>query len=246
MGTLRRVPEPAGHVLSLHRYPVKSLAGEDVDALRIDRRGAGGDRTHALIWAGTNKRLTARQAPRMLAWRTRYETPGAELDPAEPPLPVLTSPDGRELRWDDPGLPAVLEADLGWPVVLRRDTSGQQDLDDTLLVTVQSSLEAACAALDIPADLRRFRPNVYVALTADPFAEEGWEGRRLRIGDAELKLIEPCERCVIPTRDPDTQERDPRVLMWLIRERRELFGINAEVPAPGLIRAGDVVELLPR
>ncbi len=113
-------------------------------------------------------------------------------------------------------------------------------------MTVQSSLEALGAALEIPADLRRFRPNIHVQLDAEPFAEEGWEGRRLRIGDAEVKLIEPCERCVIPTRDPDTQERDPRVLMWLMREHRELFGINAEVPAAGLIRAGDVVELLPR
>lgn len=241
-----RVPEPAGRVLSLHRYPVKSLAGEDVGALRLDRRGAGGDRTHALMWTGTNKRLTARQAPGMLAWRARYATSGADLDPADPPLPLLTAPDGRELAWDDPELPAALEADLGWPVTLRRDTSGQQDLDDTVLVTVQASLEAVGAALDIPADLRRFRPNVHVELDADAFAEEGWEGRRLRVGDTELRLIQPCGRCVIPTRDPDTQERDPRVLMWLLRERRELFGINAEVPAPGLIRAGDPVLLLPR
>ena len=235
-----------GHVLSLHRHPVKSLAGEQVDALRVDRRGAGGDRTHALIWAGTNKRLTARQAPRMLAWRARYDVPGADLDPADPPLPVLTAPDGAVHAWDDPGLPAVLEADLGWPVVLRRDLSGEQDLDDSLLVTVRSSLEALGAALDIPPDLRRFRPNIHVELDGEAFAEEGWEGRRLRIGDVVLKLLHPCERCVIPTRDPDTQERDSRVLMWLIREHRELFGINAEVPEPGVIRVGDAVELLPR
>jgi hypothetical protein len=243
---LRGVSTATGHVLSLHRYPVKSLAGEEVDALRLDRRGAGGDRTHALIWTGTNRRLTIRQAPGMLAWRARYDLSGADLDPADPPLPVLTAPDGRELAWDDPELPAVLEADLGWPVTLRRDVSGQQDLDETVLVTVQASLEAVGAALDIPADLRRFRPNVHVALSAEAFAEEGWEGRRLRIGDVELQLIAPCERCVIPTRDPDTQERDPRVLLWLMREHRELFGINAEVPAPGAIRTGDPALLLPR
>ncbi len=238
-------PTAAGRVLSLHRYPVKSIAGEPVDALRIDRRGAGGDRTHALIWAGTNRRLTARQAPRMLAWRARYDVPGADLDPADPPLPVLTDPGGADHAWDD-ALPGALEADLGWPVVLRRDVSGQQDLDDTLLVTVRSSLEALGAALDIPADLRRFRPNIHVELDAAAFAEEGWEGRRLRIGDTVLKLIHPCERCVIPTRDPDTQARDARVLLWLMREHRELFGINAEVPEPGVIRQGDPVELLPR
>jgi len=235
-----------GRVLSHHRHPVKSLAGEQVNALRIDRRGAGGDRTHALIWAGTNRRLTARQAPRMLAWRARYDVPGADLDPADPPLPVLTAPGATEHRWDDPGLPAALEADLGWPVVLRRDLSGQQDLGDSLLVTVDSSLEALGAALDLPPDVRRFRPNIHVELDAEPFAEERWEGRRICVGDVVLKLLHPCERCVIPTRDPDTQERDSRVLMWLIREHRELFGINAEVPEPGLIAVGAPVALLPR
>ena len=39
----------------------------------------------------------------------------------------------------------AIEADLGWPVTLRRDVSGQQDLDETLLVTVRSSLEAVGA-----------------------------------------------------------------------------------------------------
>jgi len=226
---------------------VKSFAGEPVDALQVERRGAGGDRTHALIWAGRNRRLTARQAPRMLAWGARYEVPGEELDPADPPLPLLTAPDGSRHEWDDAGLPAALERDIGWPVELRRDVAGQQDLEDSLLMTVAASLDAVADALDLPrGDLRRFRPNIHVELDAAAFAEEGWEGRRLRIGETTLELLHPCERCVIPTRDPDTQAKDSRVLMWLLRERRELFGINARAPEPGTIRTGDPVELLPR
>ena len=236
-----------GRVLSLHRYPLKSFAGEPVDALRVERRGAGGDRTHALIWAGRNRRLTARQAPRMLAWGARYDVPGEDLDPAEPPLPLLTGPDGTSYAWDDPELPGLLEADLGWPVELRRDLAGQQDLADSLLVTMSSSLDAVTDALELPrGDVRRFRPNIHVGLDAEAFAEERWEGRRLRVGEATLELLHPCERCVIPTRDPDTQAKDSRVLMWLLRERRELFGINARAPEPATIRLGDPVELLPR
>jgi uncharacterized protein YcbX len=78
-------------------------------------------------------------------------------------------------------------------------------------------------------------------LDAPAFAEEEWEGRRLRIGDAELELLHPCERCVIPTRDPDTAERDGEILRWLARERRTLFGINARPLGPSLIREGDAV-----
>lgn len=237
----------SGRVLSLHRYPVKSFAGEPVDALRVERRGAGGDRTHALIWAGRDRRLTARQAPRMLAWRARYDVAGEQLDPASPPLPLLTSPAGAAHEWDDPELPGVLGRDIGWPVELRRDLAGQQDLGNSLLVTFAASLDAVTGALGLPAgDVRRFRPNIHVELGAGAFAEEDWEGRRLRIGETTLELLHPCERCVIPTRDPDTQEKDSRVLMWLLRERRELFGINARASEPGTVRAGDAVELLPR
>ena len=70
----------AGTVVSLHRWPVKSLAGEPVDALRIDARGAGGDRAQALfgIFGGERRRLTVRQVPRMLKWSAAYpQAPGA-------------------------------------------------------------------------------------------------------------------------------------------------------------------------
>lgn len=238
---------PIGRVLSLHRYPVKSFAGESVDALRIERRGAGGDRAHALIWAGRDRRLTARQAPRMLAWQARYDVAGEQLDPGEPPLPLLTSPTGAAYEWRDPELPGVLERDLGRPVELRRDLAGQQDLPESLLVTVAASLDAVTHALDLTrGDVRRFRPNVHIELDAEAFAEERWAGLRLRVGETALELLHPCERCAIPTRDPDTQAKDSRVLTWLLRERRKLFGINARAPARGTIRAGDAVDLLPR
>src|SRR3954470_8284002 len=105
----------AGTVVSLHRWPVKSMAGEPADALRIDSRGAGGDRAQALfdVFGHERRRLTVRQLPRMLSWSAGYPAPGAELDPAAPPLPVLTAPDGRTFAWDDPGLGRALSEDLG-------------------------------------------------------------------------------------------------------------------------------------
>jgi hypothetical protein len=51
-------------------------------------------------------------------------------------------------------------------------------------------------------------------------------------------------RCVIPTRDPDTQVKDPNILRWLTREHGGLFGINARPVADGAIRVGDQVALV--
>jgi uncharacterized protein YcbX len=242
----------AGTVTELHRWPVKSFAGEDVDTCLVDDRGVGGDRTHALFdtFKDAPRRLTVRQVPRMLAWRASYA--GADVDPAAPPLPAITGPDGRAWTWEDPGLVDALAEDLGRPVALRRDTAGQQDLERSVLVTTQATLEAVAAELGYETgrlDLRRMRTNVHVDFgdAAGAFAEEEWEGRELRIGDARFVLLHPCVRCVIPTRDPDSGVKDPRILRHLTREHGGLFGMNARyagpAAAPARIRLGDAVSL---
>jgi uncharacterized protein YcbX len=42
------------------------MAGERLRAARLDGRGLGGDRTHALLDAGDRRLLTASRAPRLL------------------------------------------------------------------------------------------------------------------------------------------------------------------------------------
>jgi uncharacterized protein YcbX len=181
----------------------------------------------------------------MLRWTATYPTaPNDTLDPDDVPLAHVTSPDGTGFDWDDPRLPEALSEDLGREIGLRRDIGLMQDLGDSVLVTTQASLDAAATAMGRDLDLRRFRTNVHVVLDAEPFAEEWWEGRRLRVGEAELELLHPCVRCLIPTRDPDTTDSDVDILRWLIRERTGLFGINAQMLGRGRIAVGDPVELV--
>ncbi len=63
-----------GTVAGLWRWPVKSMAGERVNALRLDLRGAGGDRTHAVL---TSTRASTSRSPRARrrgCWRGRRRT----------------------------------------------------------------------------------------------------------------------------------------------------------------------------
>jgi uncharacterized protein YcbX len=231
----------SGTVAELHRWPVKSMAGQPVEAVRIDERGAAGDRAHALFdeHKGASRRLTARQAPRMLLWQAAYD---GEIDAEDVPVPVLTAPDGRTFGWNDADLPDALEDDLGRPVALNRDLRLMQDLEHSLLVTTQATLDAVATELGTPLDLRRFRTNVHVVFDDVPaYAEEQWEGRELAIGEATFRLLHPCERCVIPTRDPDTTETWGELLRWLTRERGGLFGINARPLGAARIALGDPV-----
>jgi uncharacterized protein YcbX len=235
---------PAGRVASLRRWPVKSMAGERLEALSLDRWGVTGDRIHALhdVHKGAPRRVNAEVLPRLLAWSAAYRS--AEVGREAPPQPLLTGPDGRVRAWDDPELPAALAADLGRPVTLTREPHGQQDRPATVHVTVEGSLRALAEALGAPVDVARFRSNIHLDLDLGPYAEERWLGRRLRVGDAELEIVEGCERCSIPTRDPRTQEKWPQLLRLLAAERATMFGLIARPLAPAVVRCGDAAELL--
>jgi uncharacterized protein YcbX len=239
----------AGSVAQLWRWPVKSMAGERVNAMRVDGRGAGGDRTHAVLYEhkGARKPLTAREAPRLLAWQAAYPfNRDGGLDPRKPPAAIVAAPDGHRYRWGDPLLRTALEKDLGRPVWLNRDVAGQQDLANTLLVTVQASLDALGSELGGSVDLRRFRTNLHLELDAPPWAELGWEGGELAFeGGVRLRLLHPCERCAIPTRHPDTQVKWPDLLKHLTAAHGMCFGINARVMVGGRVGAGETVGFLP-
>lgn len=236
---------PAGRVVSLHRWPVKSMAGEDLDALSLDGFGAAGDRTHAVfdVFNGAPRRVNAEVLPRLLAWSAAYPDAVA-VDRENPPQAVITAPDATARDWDDPELPAALAADLGRPVTLVREPRGQQDRPTTVHVTVEATLLALGESLGAAVDLRRFRSNIHLELDAEPWAELDWIGRRLRIGGAELEVVEGCERCAIPTRDPQTQDKWPQLLRVLAAEHSTTFGLIARAVEPAVVRAGDDAMLL--
>jgi uncharacterized protein YcbX len=229
---------PTGTVLSLHRWPVKSFRGEDLDVLDLDRRGVPGDRAHAL-WFKGDRRATARLAPGLLRWAARYEE---EVD-GKIPRPSVIAPSGRAFAWDDPRLAKALSADLRRDVEVVSDEQGMQDLPNSILVTLESTRAGLEAELDERIDLRRFRTNVHIDVDAEAFAEAHWEGRRMRIGDAELELLHPCLRCSITARDPETNAKSPAPLKALIRDHGAIFGINARPLGPATVRLRDPVTI---
>jgi len=238
----------AGTIAQLWRWPVKSMAGEPVEAVHVDARGVGGDRAHVVRTEhkGQTVALTARQAPGLLAWAASYPgLTGGAL--AEPPHATVVAPDGRTFGWQDPGLAAALAGDLGRELELHRDPEGVQDVPGTLLLTLETTRRALADELGEEIDLRRFRPNLHLETTAGPWEELGWEGGRLRFaGGVELALLHPCERCAIPTRHPDTREKWPGLLRHLAARHDTCFGINARVLVPGRVQRGEALELVAR
>jgi uncharacterized protein YcbX len=230
-----------GAVAELWRWPVKSLAGEPLQAGRLDERGLEGDRAYALLdhhkrsW----RRLTARQAPALLRWSAAYA--------GHPAGAALTAPDGTRWRWGQAGLAERLSEDLRRPVRLAQ-AGDHHDVAGTVLVTVEATRRAVEEALGARLDVRRFRPNLHLELDSPAHAEREWVGEALRFGGGVvLRLDHPCDRCAIPTRDPDSPgERWPELLRHLERDHDLCFGVRARVEEPGTLTRGEVARLVER
>ncbi len=238
-----------GRVAGLHRWPVKSLAGESLHSADVGPDGLAGDRVHAFLdveGARAGKLLTARQAPGLLAWTAGYpDHPDDALPHDAVPPAEVRAPGGGRWRWGDEGLAAAVAEAAGRAVTLRRDPSGQPDCPGLILVTVEASRRAAEAELGAPLDLRRFRSNVHLELDAPAFAEEQWTGAELRVGDGlHLCVSAPCRRCAMPSWDPDGAVRWPALLEWLVRDHANVFGVYVRVDKPGVVKVGDPVEVV--
>ena len=110
---------PAGTVLSLHRYPVKSMMGEELDVADVTERGILGDRGYALVDTKTAKVVSAKN-PRK--WAKMFECSADYVEaptPGQPLPPVrVTLPDGSSVPSDDAGFDAALSRFLGRDVML--------------------------------------------------------------------------------------------------------------------------------
>src|SRR5438552_7468948 len=145
----------------------------------------------------------------------------------------------------------AVSAFVGMPLRLARpdELGAANDVDPASLLSTASVAElAARAGSDVPRDARRFRMLVEVDGCARPHEEDEWMGRRVRTGDAVLRVTEPIPRCAVTTRDRRTGDRDFRTL-HAIRDYRGLregklidFGESAEALDAGTVRVGDPVE----
>ncbi|WP_345750278.1 MOSC domain-containing protein [Microbacterium rhizophilus] len=258
-------------VSALYRYPVKGFTPEARDSLAVlDGGRIEGDRVLAFRFADAaepeerdgldhwpkSRGLSLMDFPSLarvrLDWdgrRLRLEVDGAPL--AEEGLDaegrrrlseavtgyVLGTPDARRLRASG-RLPLTLVGD--------GETSRFQDRARGFVSAHSASSVAALDALvDAPVDDRRFRSNIVIQ-GVDAWAELEWAGR-VRIGDVAFEVQKPIVRCLAIHANPDTGERDARLLPTLTREvgqTEPTLGILL-LPAGsgGVIHVGDEVRI---
>ena len=119
----------------------------------------------------------------------------------------------------------------------------------TLLGT--ASLEAMARVFGIDAvDGRRFRMNFGID-GLEAHEEDGWLGRRVRLGEAVVVPQGNVGRCAVTTQNPETGKPDLDTLKALVDYRGEIesteplpFGVHAAVAEAGRVELGDPVEPL--
>ena len=113
-----------------------------------------------------------------------------------------------------------------------------------LLLISQASLNDLNQRLLQPITMNRFRPNIVVD-GCEPFAEDSW--KKMRIGETEFRIVKPCSRCVIPSINIDTAEREDEPTKTLSsyrkRDNKIFFGQNVIANDFGNIEVGMSVEI---
>ena len=204
-------------VASLWRYPVKSMAGEELDSVNVTARGLRGDRAYALVDTARRKVATARKFVDLLKCRARFITPPGTDDRA--PAVQITLPDGSVVDSGQPDRDAKLKAAFGPQLSLvstapdglmlefAAGTLGGKHAETTALAVSSAAppgtlFDYASVHIITTATLQRFkeaypegqitiqrfRPNIVVDSPDDTgFVENSWPGRTLTLG-TELVL----------------------------------------------------------
>ncbi len=265
----------AGEVISLRRYPVKSMRGEELTAARVGAQGILGDRHFAFRDLETGKIVSAKYPAK---WGKIFDLPVSWVrSPEESNDPVVRFqlPGGEWRRSDDPQAAEPFGALFGrkvallssaldtvsleeyWPdiegLAHREATTDEKmpagtffDAAPVHIVTTATLRKLRELYPEGLFEARRFRPNFVVALPEGErgFVENGWVGKKLRIGDSvRLEITMGCGRCVMTTLPQGDLPKDPGILRTAARHNRAEVGVYAKVLAEGWVWRGAPVQL---
>lgn len=239
-----------GSVARLWRYPVSSFAGEMLDSGIVGATGLDGDRR----WGAVDLRDGDIARP---GKKPHWDgTPGIAARLVADRLQFRVE-DSAWIDGDGPSAAAALERHFGFPVALRpHPARGQGAGAGTVApryavrhvhLLSQQSLESLKRLLPgSRIDERRFRPNLQVDLPGAPgdFPETDWPvGTELTVGQARLRVVEPCRRCVFVTVRHGDLPRDVEVLRAIAEHNKGDLGTICDVVTPGPVKPGDSVRV---
>ncbi|MBB5830079.1 MOSC domain-containing protein [Micromonospora carbonacea] len=226
-----------GRVAALWRYPVKSMAAEELGAVDVSWHGLAGDRRWAFIRDGQARSgtpwLSISRRPDMVHYRPWFAKP----DRPDASRTMVCSPSGQAFDVVDPALASELGGGLR---VIKLDR-GIFDAMPLSVITTQS-VAGIGELIGAELDARRFRPNLLIeAVGPAAFPEDAWVGHVLRVGRMRMRVDARDKRCGVVDVDPTTALRDPAVLRAVAHHRTVCLGVYGSTVEPGHVDVGDPV-----
>ncbi len=248
-------------------FPIKSLDGVSVETARITAGGIlENDRVFA-IYDTAGKVVNGKRTPRIHELRCKF-------DPGIQEIRLWQTGHSSQTQFPLNDLSRIgkwLSAFFDFSVVLRHEPkSGFPDdhaafgptiVSETSLRTVQSWFPE----LTLESVRRRFRANLELS-NGEPFSEDRLFGapdelKPFHIGVVKFLGHNPCQRCVVPTRDQDTGQaitgfqnkfmelRRKHLPEWVNAQRFNhfyRFAVNTSIPQTEVgkeLDVGDAVEM---
>jgi uncharacterized protein YcbX len=207
------------YVAEIWRYPVKSMAGEQLQNAHLTPSGIDGDRL-VQVRNAHGRTITSRTHPGLLGHRGTLDGQGNPLV------------DG--LPWTDPSVLATVRQIARPGARLVRDDS----LDRFDILPLLVATDGAIAAFG--RDRRRLRPNIVVGGVSG-LEEREWPGGELVIGDVVIGIQDLRSRCIMTTFDPDSLAHDPNVLRDIVKRFGGKLALNCDVIRGGRIEVNQTV-----
>ena len=209
-------------ITELWRYPVKTMAGEQLQRIDVGPLGIAGDRV-VHVQDARGRVVTSRSHPRFLSHHGSVGLNGAVLVDHRP--------------WDRPDVAADVVAIAGPGATLVRDEGPERFDVLPLLVATDGAIAA------FGHDARRLRPNIVIGGVEGLIAGE-WPGSCLRIGRVLIGVQDLRLRCIMTSYDPDTLVQDKDITRSIYRRFDGKLALNCFVIESGEIAVGDEVLLV--
>lgn len=166
---------------------------------------------------------------------------------------VSTNPQGAVYEYYVPDIEGVDPRGMDFYTEFPNDPFGTGSLHDVAPVHVLTTATLTRLQHLYPAgrfDVRRFRPNVVVASDDGGFVENDWVKKELTIGEVEVRITMPMNRCVMTTLPQGDLPRDKGILRTAALHNRQqvlrmgefaCVGVGGLVQRPGTVRRDDRV-----
>lgn len=254
------------HLGKIQIFPIKSLDGLEMESARVTPGGfLENDRVYA-IFDELGKVVNGKRTGRIHQLRCRYDAGIREVHLWEnggAPTGFLLADPGPISDW--------LTSFFGFSARLRAnfETGFPDDpIASGPTVISEASLEQVCAwfpELSVESARRRFRSNLELSGGDEPFGEDRLYGavdpKPFQLGEVKLLGQNPCQRCVVPTRDADSgepisgfqkrfmQKRAEQLPPWAAKERFNHYyrcAVNTFIEEPErgkVLHVGDALVL---